>query len=70
MSYKIEIYFYGSKSKHKLYDSQAAYDKWWAARCKEEKWYKSLNMTYGLRGYVNGALDKEFGDFTPYKAPK
>jgi len=62
MSYKIEIYHYGGKDKHKFYDSEETYNKWWKKRSDEAGWYKRINVEYGLVGYIDGKVDKVFGE--------
>lgn len=62
--YKIEFFYNGSKTKHKLYDSKTAFDKWWAYHlgdCQRMNAYEKYNRFSGLRAWENGAVIKEAG---------
>jgi len=65
MNFKIEFFYNGGKRKHKLYDTEAAYDKWWQYHSEFNKVMNSRNplgiLGSGLVGLKDGILDKTSG---------
>ena len=62
MLYKIEIYYRGRKSKHKLYETEQAFNRWWNKRKKYVDWIGPGRA--GISGSIDGVVVKSYG-FVP-----
>ena len=61
-SYKIEICYDGTKIKHKLYDTEKTFTRWWTHHSNYSEYFNKQvgKIGYTLKGYINGELVKEY----------
>jgi len=67
MLYKIEFYYNGKKDKRKLYETEKAYEYWWKYHQGYVDYFRNMGLDHGIVGYIDGVVNKTYGDVTPQK---